>query len=332
MFDAKQRFVESLAIYCDTHPIYPRWFCKTTESLLHHSLTTLGVSVMATKEGTLGSKAHPELSSFPCSMGEPFKWHCPELILGQGALTEEIHRRALEHVLSATADREQGYHAICSKVSQLLTQQTNRARLTALLTGVSQHASTVWGRPQLVMIAPGHAERPMLSPLPTIVCSLGSKGGEQGGRAQTEGTTLLLFSCADLRELDIETRAGNSFIDYNHLVGQIRRSGKVNGSVIRCRVITVNALYPVATWPGDWICCVIGDPSNGQEGQDILAMTAWKPTDAANLQRALGTLETLQADGRALQSLQELGFGEHTFASAREWLEADRSGPPIEDL
>ncbi len=146
------------------------------------------------------------------------------------------------------------------------------------------------------------------------------------------GTTLLLLSCADLRELDIESGKGNSFLDFSHLLRQIRRRGKVNGSVIRCRVITVDAFYPIATWPGGWICCVIGDPHNGQEGRGILAVTAWKPTDATNLQRALRDLDGLQTDERACQSLQELGFGETAMGAAKEWLTAGEEGPSITDL
>jgi hypothetical protein len=41
---------------------------------------------------------------------------------------------------------------------------------------------------------------------------------EQAGKLVANDTTLLLFSCSDLRNLDIETGLGDSDIDFNQLV------------------------------------------------------------------------------------------------------------------
>jgi len=331
MLDKTHRYVESLALYVDVNPIYPNWYTRSPLQLLRHSLTTLGISVAETLECTLERGVHQDMTLLPSSLTEPVKWNCPEYTPGQGTLTETIHRRALEMLLMEPVNQPLKHRVTCDRVSQRLTQQTERDAVASLLSGVTQQSAVVWNQPRLLVLPPGHAERPMLSPLPTIVCSLGSKGGGQMNNYEA-GTTLLLLSCADLRELDIESGKGNSFLDFSHLLRQIRRRGKVNGSVIRCRVITVDAFYPIATWPGDWICCVIGDPHNGQEGRDILAVTAWKPTDATNLQRALRNLDGLQTDERACQSLQELGFGETAMGAAKEWLTAGEDGPPITDL
>jgi hypothetical protein len=95
------------------NPIYPSWYTKSPLRLLRHSLTTLGISVMETLECTLERGVHPGTTVLPSSLTEPVKWNCPEYIPGLGILTENIHRRALEFLLTEPVNQALRHRVTC---------------------------------------------------------------------------------------------------------------------------------------------------------------------------------------------------------------------------
>ena len=147
----------------------------------------------------------------------------------------------------------------------------------------------LWNRPILMPVRTGHTGEPMLSPLPTVCWMREVPATDGEGSLCVNDTTLLLFACSDLRNLDIATGLGDSVIDFSQLVWQVRRRGKAAGRALRCRVISLSDDYPIATWPADWICFVIGGRA-AEVGKRSLMMTAWRPRnteEAATAQRSL---------------------------------------------
>jgi hypothetical protein len=195
----------------------------------------------------------------------------------------------------------------------------------------------LWNRPILMPVRAGHTGKPMLSPLPTACWMREVPATDSASDSDIHETTLLLFACSDLRNLDVATGLGDSDIDFNQLVWQLRRRGKAAGRALRCRVISLSDDYPIATWPADWICFVIGGRAG--TGRRTLVMTAWRPRtteEAATVQRAL---RDLAEDKRARQYLQNLQFEPPVMETAEAWLQNGggqgaaeakvEAGPPV---
>lgn len=178
----------------------------------------------------------------------------------------------------------------------------------------------LWNRPILMPVRVGHTGKPMLSPLPTVCWAREGPATDSESDLGIHETTLLLFACSDLRNLDIATGSGDSDIDFNQLVWQVRRRGKAAGRALRCRAISLSDEYPIATWPADWICFVIGGRA-AEAGRRTLVMTAWRPRTTAETATAQGTLRNLEADERARQHLQNLQFEPPVMETAEAWLQ-----------
>ena len=178
----------------------------------------------------------------------------------------------------------------------------------------------LWNRPILLPVRAGHTGKPMLSSLPTVCWTRAVAATDSEGDSGICETILLLFSCSDLRNLDISTGLGDSVIDFNQLVWQVRRHGKSAGRALRCRAIVLSDDSPVATWPADWICFVICGRT-ATAGRRALVMTAWRPRNTEEAATAQRSLRNLEADTRARQHLCDLQFEQPVTANAAAWLQ-----------
>jgi hypothetical protein len=196
----------------------------------------------------------------------------------------------------------------------------------------------LWNRPILLPVRAGHTGKPMLSSLPTVCWTREVAATDSEGDSGIHETILLLFSCSDLRNLDISTGLGDSVIDFNQLVWQVRRQGKSAGRALRCRAILLSDDSPIATWPADWICFVICGRT-ATAGRRALVMTAWRPRNTEEAATAQRSLRNLEADTRARQHLQNLQFEQPVTSTAEAWLQnrarsevvesTGEDGPPV---
>jgi hypothetical protein len=185
----------------------------------------------------------------------------------------------------------------------------------------------LWNRPILLPVRAGHTGKPVLSSLPTVCWTREVAATDSEDDSGICETILLLFSCSDLRNLDISTGLGDSVIDFNQLVWQVRRHGKSAGRALRCRAIVLSADSPIATWPADWICFVICGRT-ATAGRRALVMTAWRPRNTEEAATAQKSLRNLEADTRARQHLQNLHFEQPVTGTAEAWLQ-NRARPEV---
>jgi len=290
-----QSFVEVMALYRDTDQERSTHSEHDVNTLLRNSLATLGIAVQEVQRGNI-------VETDGISRGT--------VELSNGA-TKEITAPSLQEPVQWV------YQVFSSDAGPMDGARLDLDTIEPQLPGAK-----LWKRPLPRLVRAGHTGSPMLSPLPTVCWTRRVQSIEQAGKQVANDTNLLLFSCSDLRNLDIETGLGDSDIDFNQLVWQLRRRGKAAGGALRCRVISLSEDSPMATWPADWICFVVGGRA-AELGQWTLLITSWRPRTSEETATARGTLRNLAADERARQHLCDLQFQQPVMENAAAWLQND---------
>ena len=288
-------YVEAMALYRDTDQERPIRSEHNVNTLLRNALATLGIAVQEVQRGNI-------VETDGISRGT--------VELSNGA-TREITSPSLQEPVQWV------YQVFSSDAGPVDGARLDLDTIEPQLPGAK-----LWKRPLPRLVRAGHTGSPMLSPLPTVCWTRRVQSIDQAGKLAANDTTLLLFSCSDLRNLDIETGLGDSDIDFNQLIWQMRRRGKAAGGALRCRVISLSEDSLMATWPADWICFVVGG-REAELGQWTLLTTAWRPQTSEEASTARGTLRNLAADERARQHLGDLQFEQPVMETAAAWLQED---------